>query len=59
VAKLIYESADGRNRVADIAGIVAAAYEADLTDVSDDVVEFLDVLVDRDVVEWVDEESPQ
>ncbi|WP_439657506.1 PqqD family peptide modification chaperone [Lentzea sp. HUAS TT2] len=56
VAKLIYESADGRNRVADIADIVAAAYDADVTEVSDDVAEFLDVLVGRGVVEWAGEE---
>lgn len=56
VAKLIYESADGLNRVADIAGIVAAAYDADPAEVSEDVSEFLDVLVDRGVVEWVAEE---
>jgi hypothetical protein len=56
VAKLIYESADGRNRVADITGIVAAAYDAEPAEVSADVSEFLDVLVDRGVVEWVAEE---
>ncbi|MBJ7901752.1 PqqD family protein [Streptomyces sp. DSM 110735] len=53
VAKLIYESADGLNRVADIVGIVAAAYDADPAEVSADVSEFLDDLVGRGVVEWV------
>jgi len=52
-AKLIYESANGRNRVDDIVGIVADTYEAEPTEVSDDVHEFLDELTDRGVVEWV------
>ena len=56
VAKLIYESADGQNRVDDIAGIVAAAYDADLAEVTADVSEFLDDLANRGVVEWVGEE---
>lgn len=53
VAKLIYESADGRNRVADIVDIVAATYEAEPAEVSADVDEFLDELTDRGVVEWL------
>ena len=53
VAQLIYESADGRNRVADIVDIVAASYAAEPAEVSADVREFLDELTDRGVVEWV------
>lgn len=56
VAKLIYESADGRNRVADIVAIVVAAYDADPEEVSADVSEFLDDLAGRGLVEWVVEE---
>ncbi|OLF19622.1 PqqD family protein [Actinophytocola xanthii] len=56
VARLIYESADGRNRVADIVDIVAAAYDADPAEVSVDVREFLDDLAGRGVVEWAVEE---
>jgi hypothetical protein len=56
VAKLIYESADGRNSVTDIAGIVAAEYGAEPAEVSGDVSEFLDELAARGVVEWVTEE---
>lgn len=56
VAKLIYESADGCNRVADIVDIVVAAYDADPAEVSADVSEFLDGLAGRGVVEWVVEE---
>ena len=56
VGKLIYESADGRNRVADIVAIVVARYDADPAEVSADVREFLDDLAGRGVVEWVVEE---
>ncbi|SDG83625.1 Coenzyme PQQ synthesis protein D (PqqD) [Lentzea fradiae] len=59
VAKLIYESADGRNSVSDIAGIVAAEYGAEPEEVGEDVTEFLDELAASGVVEWVTEESPR
>ncbi|BCY09813.1 PqqD family protein [Actinoplanes sp. L3-i22] len=53
VGTLIITSANGRNRVADIARIVAEAYECEPTDVQPDIAEFLAELSDGGIVEWL------
>ncbi|GGW75530.1 PqqD family protein [Streptomyces caelestis] len=51
-AKIIFASLDGRRSVADVARLVTAEYDIDQEEAVADVLEFLNDLTDRGIVEW-------
>jgi hypothetical protein len=53
VGTLILTAANGRNRIADIARIVAQTYECEPAEVQPDIAEFLDELAAGGIVEWL------